>query len=58
MTGEADATGREAHVAVLEEAIAELAKDGWREFMTVWVDPDGSVVRDDIGKEARFPFGT
>ena len=70
----------EEQVAVLEDAIAELAKDGWarvsgssdpleaslrrrkglfgREFMTVWVDHTGSLVTDDIGQEARFPFGT
>ena len=80
MTSDAIPKGHEEHVAVLEDAIAELAKDGrrefqdrrtpleaslrrrkglfGREFMTVWVDHTGSLVTDDIGKEARFPFGT
>ena len=78
MTG--DPKAHEQHVAILDDAIAELAKEGWREytdrqtpteaslrrkkglfgreFMVVWVDQDGNVVTDQIGKEARFPFGT
>ena len=80
MTDEVDPRGHDEHVRILDAAIADLAKDGWREymdrrvpteasvrrktglfkreFMVVWVDQDGNVVRDDIGKEARFPLGT
>ena len=80
MTGDGDPTAHERQVAILEDAISELAKEGWREyterqtpyeaslrrkkglfgreFMVVWVDQEGSVVTDQIGKEARFPFGT
>ena len=45
MTGEGDPHSSQAHVAVLDDAIAALAKDGWREYMDRRVPTEASLRR-------------